>query len=157
MTTQKILIQLPTAQHTALKGMADRVGISVAAQARIAFQYYIEHHVPKEPMVKPSNNSTVELEQRFIELVNEKTVFTSDDEAHQWMTSFLQLRTTLAQRTSRPKESFNMPAWAAEQVQRDPDTGMFSLPKYKAAAVSKEETPESVESDLADLAKKYSQ
>lgn len=157
MTTQKILIQLPTAQHTALKGMADRVGISVAAQARIAFQYYIEHHVPKEPIAKPSNNSTMELEQRLVELVNDKILFTTDDDAHQWMTSFMQLRTTLAQRTSRPKEAFNMPAWAAEQVQCDPDTGMYSLPKYKAASVAKDETPESVESDLADLAKKYSQ
>lgn len=140
MSTQKILIQLPTSQHTALKSMADRVGISVAAQARIAFQYYIEHHMPKEPMVKQSPNSTTELEQRFIEMVNAKATFASNDDAHHWMTSFMQLRTTLAQRLNRPKESFTLPMWAAEQVHRDPDTGMYSLPKFNARAAATEES-----------------
>lgn len=155
MSTQKILIQLPTTQHAALKSMADRVGISVAAQARIAFQYYIEQHTPKDTMPKTSTsgNSITDLEQRLATLINEKVVFESDTEAHNWMISFLQLRTSLAQRLNRPKESFVMPAWAAEQVQQDPDTKSFSLRKQQVTSVAKEETLEEIEADLMNLVK----
>lgn len=157
MSTQKILIQLPAAQHSALKAMADKVGLSVAAQARIAFQYYIEHHTPKDTMTKPSPNSLSELEQRMAELINDKRVFATDDDAHHWMSTFMQLRTHLAQRTSRPKEAFVLPTWAAEQVMRDPDTQMYSLaPQVKVVTPIPSEDEVTPEADAKEHSDWYS-
>lgn len=130
MTNRQILIQLPAAQHAALKAMADHVGLSLAAQARIAFQYYLDAHAPK---VKPINPNDVGMGKYHEYVATMPAEFPNLTALSKWQTHILQLRSDYRLLASDTP----IPEGKVHGVARIPDVS--------------HETPESIDKDLAAL------
>lgn len=135
MSSQKILIQLPAAQHAALKALADHVGLSVAAQARIAFQYYLDIHAPKPQTSRPTTQSgQAQTLADYQSMVATPIVFTSDAEANQ----FMQTRAALAKAAGNRIDLMPLPAWVIEQVESDGNGG-YALLRRRVTATTEDQ------------------
>lgn len=130
MSNRQILIQLPAVQHAALKAMADHVGLSLAAQARIAFQYYLDAHTLR---VKPAPLSDVGMAKYHAYVDAMPAEFANLTTLSKWQTHILQLRSDYRLLAS------DTPV---------PEGKVFGVKHIPDAT---HETPESIAADLASL------